>query len=214
MCRNFTEDQPWKVKILGDDSFKLKAVFPLPWPWERRAVESGYAQHHVADPNLRFCYLIFITYWNLPAWNPPVTVLVSHYRSSNQSCSSEVLGHECPHFFPRRICKVAGQLWYMAIRLWWGSVARWSFDRRGHWGVRYATSSKYARLFFLVWWSVEYWFFFYLSKNKIKKSCLSPTTPQNPGGVIRVNLTSWESKLMWWVQQGPCCHFWIVLYRV
>lgn len=156
----------------------------------------------------------FHHYWNLPAWNPPVTVLVSHYRSSNQSCSSEVLGHECPHFFPRRICKVAGQLWYMAIRLWWGSVARWSFDRRGHWGVRYATSSKYTRLFFLVWWSVEYWFFFYLSKNKIKKSCLSPTTPQNPGGVIRVNLTSWESKLMWWVQQGPCCHFWIVLYRV
>ena len=26
--------------------------------------------------------------------------------------------------------------------------------------------------------------------KKIKKSCLSLTTPQNPGGVIRVNLTS------------------------
>ena len=64
--------------------------------------------------------------------------------SSCHSWSSLIISYECPHFFPWRICKVAGQVWYMAIRLWWGSVARRSFDRRGHWGVGYATSSKYV----------------------------------------------------------------------
>ena len=55
-----------------------------------------------------------------------------------------IIGDECPYFFPWRICKVAGQVWYMAIRLWWGSVARRSFDWRSHWGVGYATPSKYV----------------------------------------------------------------------
>ena len=101
---------------------------------------------------------------------------------------SLIIGHECPHFFPWRICKVARQVWYMAIRLWWGSVARRSFDWRSHWGVGYATPSKYVvSLQGMVWFSFILTF---ISNKKIKKSSLSLTTPQNPGGVIRVNLTN------------------------